>query len=76
MVVLESLQPIKIISWKLDLFFSLSEGKAVLEYEKTSANVMDFYHTGVPTTHRGQGIAKHLVEVIFLSKDCYSFESS
>eukprot|EP00112_Aurelia_sp_Birch-Aquarium-sp1_P010576 Seg2253.8 transcript_id=Seg2253.8/GoldUCD/mRNA.D3Y31 product="Protein NATD1" protein_id=Seg2253.8/GoldUCD/D3Y31 len=37
-------------------------GKAVLEYEKTSVDVMDFYHTGVPTTHRGQGIAQNLVE--------------
>ncbi|XP_065051427.1 protein NATD1-like [Rhopilema esculentum] len=40
-------------------------GRAVLEYEKTSPHILDFYHTGVPVTHRGQGIAKHLVKAGF-----------
>ena len=34
-----------------------------MEYEKTSPHILDFYHTGVPVTHRGQGIANHLVKV-------------
>lgn len=40
-------------------------GKAVLEYEKIDSSTLDFYHTGVPVSHRGQGIAKHLVKAGF-----------
>ena len=35
----------------------------MLEYEKIDSSTLDFYHTGVPVSHRGQGIAKHLVKV-------------
>ena len=35
----------------------------MLEYEKINSTTLDFYHTGVPVSHRGQGIAKHLVQV-------------
>ena len=40
-------------------------GKAVLEYEKIDSTTLDFYHTGVPVSNRGLGIAKHLVQVRF-----------
>jgi len=36
--------------------------KCYLQYEKGDDNSINFYHTFVPTQHRGKGIAKILVE--------------
>lgn len=47
---------------KQGLFYiELEKGNAKLEYDLKD-DVMDMYHTGVPTAYRGHGIAKVLVE--------------
>ena len=38
-------------------------GTALLEYNIENKDIMNMYHTEVPSEYRGQGIAKHVVEV-------------
>jgi len=37
--------------------------KAVLEYVKEGDNVLNFWHTEVPVSYRGQGLGAHLAKV-------------
>ncbi|CAB3981265.1 Hypothetical predicted protein [Paramuricea clavata] len=48
-------------------YIDLGQEKAVLEYQFLDGeeNIMDFYHTGVPESQRGKGVAAHLVKAAF-----------
>ncbi|XP_031553989.1 protein NATD1-like [Actinia tenebrosa] len=43
-------------------FIDLGKDKAVLEYEKEGKNTLNMWHTEVPVSHRGQGLAAHLAK--------------
>ena len=48
--------------------------KAVLQYEFLGNEVMDLYHTEVPGSQRGKGMAGHLVKVHVYIEETLVFE--
>ncbi|XP_056018601.1 protein NATD1-like [Ostrea edulis] len=50
---------------KKEFFIQLKDDKAFLQYDYINKNKVDLYHTMVPTTYRGQGIAGVLAETAF-----------
>ena len=51
--------------------------KAVLQYQLLDGeqNIMDFYHTGVPESQRGKGIAGQLVRVKLNANICNEYST-
>ncbi|XP_032219336.2 protein NATD1 [Nematostella vectensis] len=46
-------------------FITLGNEKAILEYEKEGSDILNMWHTEVPVSHRGHGIAAHLAKAAF-----------
>jgi len=53
-------------SYVVSLFLILGEN-AVIEYRWVDDSVVDLYHTEVPPSYRGKGLAQLLAKVNFLS---------
>ena len=47
------------------LFFLILGENAVIEYRWIEDSVVDLYHTEVPLSHRGKGLAQLLTKVAF-----------
>ena len=53
----------------------LVDGAAILEYRWISDGVAELFHTEVPTSYRGKGIAKILAKVTYLLVDGFRVQS-